>query len=577
MLASVGSPAHRPPGRRAFTGVNGNRAFDLWGVRARDCIIPVRRDPGTTRLGASSSTDWTATVMTDQTTSVIPLPTTTTTSERPTAVTEATARADRPPARAGRRPRVLMITEGTYPYAIGGVSSWCEVVIGRLDHIDWDILPLVGGSKRLRQNFALPDHAHLLRPIQWSEDPPPNRLIRGRRPAASSICAQLLRGLMPWEGDLEALTTALVRCRRHPEQVRREFRGRDSWEAYLAALEEVLAVAHDDALAPPVYDAIEAARLYQMLYWVARTAAVPTPDCSLLHVTAAGWAVIPALVHKALHGTPILLTEHGVYVREAYLASVRDTIASPGEKHMTTRLALGLTRAGYAVADRISPVTEANGEWERGLGVDASKIHVIPNGIEPTAEPTPAPDANRVVVIGRIDPLKDVQTMLLVAREVIRRMPEATFEYWGPPTVGQEQYADACELMRGQLGLGDRFRFMGRTTDPHGVIRRGDVVLMTSISEAMPMTLLEAMAQGRPAVATSVGGIPDVLRGCGIVAPPGDVHGLASAVVTLLRDPRLAAALGRRGYERLHRRYTLEQCARSYGELIDELIIEVAA
>ena len=53
---------------------------------------------------------------------------------------------------------------------------------------------------------------------------------------------------------------------------------------------------------------------------MARTAAVPTPPCDLLHVTAAGWAAIPAIVHKALHGTPILLTEHGVYVREAYLA-----------------------------------------------------------------------------------------------------------------------------------------------------------------------------------------------------------------------------------------------------------------
>ena len=65
---------------------------------------------------------------------------------------------------------------------------------------------------------------------------------------------------------------------------------------------------------------MEAATLYQSLYWVARTAAVETPDVDVLLVTAAGWAAIPALVHKALHGTPLVLTEHGVYVREAYLA-----------------------------------------------------------------------------------------------------------------------------------------------------------------------------------------------------------------------------------------------------------------
>jgi glycosyltransferase involved in cell wall biosynthesis len=126
--------------------------------------------------------------------------------------------------------------------------------------------------------------------------------------------------------------------------------------------------------------------------------------------------------------------------------------------------------------------------------------------------------------------------------------------------------------MHHELGLGERFRFMGRTSDPHGVMRGSDVVLMTSISEAMPMTLLEAMAQARPAVATSVGGVPGVLRGCGLIAAPGDVHGLAAAVVTMLRDPKLAGTLGRRGFERVHRRYTLARCVTSYRDLIGELV-----
>jgi polysaccharide biosynthesis protein PelF len=266
-----------------------------------------------------------------------------------------------------------------------------------------------------------------------------------------------------------------------------------------------------------------------------------------------------------------------VYVREAYLASMRDTSASQGERHMSTRIALGLTRAAFAMADAIAPVTEANGEWERGLGADPEKIRVIPNGIHPVGEPQAPPNAGRVIAMGRIDPLKDVQTMLLVADEGSRRMPEARFEYWGPATPGEELYARACERMRLRLELGDRFRFMGRTTDPHGVISSGDLVLMTSISEAMPMTLLEAMAQGRPAVATSVGGVPGVLRGCGIVASPGDVHGLAGAVVTLLRNPWLAEQLGRRGYERLHRKYTLQRCAEAYGGLIADLVEGAAA
>ncbi len=476
------------------------------------------------------------------------------------------------PSSGSRRPRVLMITEGTYPYAVGGVSSWCDVVIGALGQTDWDILPIVGGGKRWRQNFVMPPNARLLRPIElWSQELPPGRMQPRRRDAGVTIAAQLLRGLFPWEGDLGQLTTALVRCRQRPEEIRREFRSRAAWDSFVRAFEQVAALRHHDATPAPAYDALDAARLYQLLYWIARTAAVPTPPCDLVHVTAAGWAAIPAIVHKALHGTPVLLTEHGVYVREAYLASIRDTAASPSEKHTSTRIGLGLARAAYAAADVISPVTEANAAWERELGVAPEKIRVIPNGIRPQHEPTPAPNANKVIVMGRIDPLKDVQTLLLVAQEVGRRMPEARFEHWGPATPGEELYAAACRRMHAQLGLGDQFRFMGRTTDPHGMIRGGDLVLMTSISEAMPMTLLEAMAQARPSISTSVGGVPDVLRGCGIVVPPGDVHGLASAVVTLLRNPRLAGELGRRGHERLHRRYTLDHCTAAYGQLIGEL------
>jgi glycosyltransferase involved in cell wall biosynthesis len=474
--------------------------------------------------------------------------------------------------------RVLMVTEGTYPYAVGGVSSWCEVLIGGLKEMQWQILPVIAGGRRMRQRFELPSNARLLRPIElWSEKSPPRRMPRFEARPGVPLPIRLLKGLMPWTGDLADLTEALVRCRQFPQGIRPEFRARNSWKEFLWALNEVLGERHDDSAPAPVFDAIEAARLYQTLYWVARTAAIPTPPCDLLHVTAAGWAAIPAIVHKALHGTPLLLTEHGVYVREAYLASVREAAMAPGQGHISPRLALGLTRATYATADVISPVTEANAAWERGLGVDPAKIRVIPNGIHPPTERTDPPNARKVIAMGRIDPLKDVQTMLLVAREVIRRMPDARFEYWGPATAGQETYALACTHMHEELGLGDRFRFMGRTSDPHGVIRGGDLVLMTSISEAMPMALLEAMAQARPAVATSVGGVPGVLRGCGIVAPPGDVHALATGVVTLLADPELAANLGRRGFERLHRRYTLDRCLDSYRDLISGLVSQVAA
>ena len=67
--------------------------------------------------------------------------------------------------------------------------------------------------------------------------------------------------------------------------------------------------------------------------------------------------------------------------------------------------------------------------------------------------------------IGRIDPLKDVHTMLRVASRDARRVPDATFLHYGPVTHGEEAYA-ACLALHERLGLGERFRFMGRTERP---------------------------------------------------------------------------------------------------------------
>ena len=466
------------------------------------------------------------------------------------------------------RPRVLLTTEGTYPYVMGGVSSWCNLLVNGLTEFDWQILPIVAPDGRARM-FELPDHAREIARIEvWSEELPPSGRPRGfERRRGDSLPAVLVRNLLGWEGDAEAVVDTWVWCRRFPSDVRRVFRSRRGWASFLAGLRDVLAERIPEAGTPPAMDLVEAATLYQTLYWVARTAAVPTPDTDVLHVTAAGWSAIPALVHKALHGTPLVLTEHGVYVREAYLAAARNG-ESPGSRFAATRVARGLARVAYQGADIVSPVTDANAYWEMGLGIDAAKIVVLHNGLRLPSAPTPPARTQTIVSVGRIDPLKDVQTLLRVAAETLRFVPEAQFLHYGPVPDGEEAYARSCMALHERLGLGDRFRFMGATTDPNSVVRAADVVLMTSISEGLPLSILEAMGQGRPVVATGVGGVPEVVRGCGAVCPPGDDHALAMAVVMLLRNPDLAWRLGQRGHGRLGRIFNESACIDGYRDLL---------
>jgi polysaccharide biosynthesis protein PelF len=461
---------------------------------------------------------------------------------------------------------VLLTTEGTYPYAMGGVSSWCDLLVRNLSEFDWHVMPIVA-PERTAPAYQLPPQARLVRRIElWSEALPRWRLAAGTvRGGGAELPAMLARGLTSWHADVDELLDALIWCRGRSRLVRRIFRSGAGWASFLVALRTVLDEPVPEAGRPPELDALEAATLYQTLYWVAQTASIRTPPVDVLHVTAAGWAALPAIVHRATHGTPLVLTEHGVYVREAYLAAARSS-DSPGSRFISTRLARGLARAAYAAADVVSPVTDANASWEEGLGIEADKLSVIYNGLRPPPTPEPPPGTQTVVSVGRIDPLKDVHTMLHVAQETLRRLPSARFLHYGPVTDGREDYGRSCYALHERLGLGERFRFMGPTREPNAVVRAADVVVMTSISEGLPMSILEAMGEGRPVVATGVGGVPDVVRGCGVVTAPGDIDGLAMAITTLLRNRGLAWALGRRGHGWLSRIFNQARCIESYRE-----------
>lgn len=474
------------------------------------------------------------------------------------------------------RPKVLLITEGTYPLVVGGVSSWCHRLLTEVREIDWIVLPLVAGSRVPDPAYDPPAHVTVRPPVElWSLD----HLRAVPAPLGSALHAwlddlpsALLRGVVAWEADVDALVDTLVGCRRHPGLVRRAFRSPGGWHRFREELRRI--VADDPAELERGLDHLDAATLYQAMYWVARTAAASTPEADVIHVTAAGWSAIPAAVHQALYGTPVLLTEHGLYLRESYLAAILDDTPS-GERYIRTRLAHGLVRLSYATSDHLAPVSEFNAHWEVGNGIPTQRIQVIPNGV-PVGVPTPLPGTATVVSVGRLDPLKDVLTMLRVAAEVLRRRPDARFHHHGPVSPGQAAYAAACRQLHAELELGDRFRFLGPTRAPDAAVQAADVALLTSISEGMPLAVLEAMAQARPVVATSVGGVPEIVEGCGLLAPPGHVERLAGAVCTLLDRPALAQALGLRGRARVERRFRGDRQLDTYRRLLTDLATQHA-
>src|SRR6187397_54799 len=99
------------------------------------------------------------------------------------------------PVAAGSRPRILLCTEGTYPYVMGGVSSWCELIVGGLDEFDWQVLPIVAPGKR-EPLYTLPPQAREVGRIEvWSEDVPRSGGLR-RSSRLAELPAKLVRHLI---------------------------------------------------------------------------------------------------------------------------------------------------------------------------------------------------------------------------------------------------------------------------------------------------------------------------------------------------------------------------------------------
>lgn len=202
------------------------------------------------------------------------------------------------------------------------------------------------------------------------------------------------------------------------------------------------------------------------------------------------------------------------------------------------------------------------------IGLPAEKLYLIPNGIDAApfrqAAAHPVPHlhaAGRIGIIGRLSPEKGVDLFVQAAAVVHRQHPETQFLIAGD---GPER--STLESLAAQLGLSQHVHFLGRSETMPEFLASLDLVVSASRMEGLPMTLLEAMASGRPIVATTVGEIPTVLDGgkAGLLVPPENSHALAEAILTLLDDPNLRRTYADRAAHRVATSFSADQMTTRY-------------
>jgi glycosyltransferase involved in cell wall biosynthesis len=173
------------------------------------------------------------------------------------------------------------------------------------------------------------------------------------------------------------------------------------------------------------------------------------------------------------------------------------------------------------------------------------------------------------VQVARLDYLKDHATAVRTIGRVARRQPRVRLML-----VGEGPEGTAIRAQVEQQGLGEHVRFLGLRKDIPHLLQAADLFLLTSVSEGIPLTVIEAMAAGLPVVSTQVGGTAEVIveGETGLLAPAGDDAALAERVLELAADPALGQRLGERGRERARALFSEGRMSERYLQLYEEML-----
>lgn len=235
-----------------------------------------------------------------------------------------------------------------------------------------------------------------------------------------------------------------------------------------------------------------------------------------------------------------------------------------------------------ASADAVTAVCESAAEaLIRAHGVPRARVRVVPNGVEPP-DPEEMRGAREVrqslgasaqrplwVCAARLEDVKGHETLLQALQRVRQRGLDFVLAL-----AGEGARRAGLERMARELGVDSQVRFLGSVEALGPVLWAADLVVLASREEGQPLSILEAMARGRPVVASAVGGLPDLIEDgvSGVLVPVGDVDALSRALALLHERPDAARRLGDEAAERAQARFTWAHAVERHEAVYDDVL-----
>ena len=297
------------------------------------------------------------------------------------------------------------------------------------------------------------------------------------------------------------------------------------------------------------------------------------------------WSAVRHIRNLVLKHNVDVMHPHGykadIY---AYAAAWPNRVALLATSHnwpsrlLSMRAYAAIDRLVLRRFDKVIVVSDVVAQILRRWGVSSKKLFMIFNGVDierfrsttPTLRNEVMNDGHFLVgFVGRLVSDKGGAFLLRAAPRVLSAFPTTTFVL-----VGEGPARSEWEALAVQLGIAKHVVFAGVRDDMPEVYASLDLVVLPSLIESMPMCLLEAMAAGRPVIATRVGAIPKFItsKHTGWLIEPGDVNGLAAAICHLLSNPELASQLGEKGREYISQHFSATSMAKNYMQAYGQVL-----
>lgn len=487
---------------------------------------------------------------------------------------------------------IALLLEGTFPYVAGGVSSWVNQMIRGFPDISFAIVFIGSVEEEYGElKYELPRNVvHFERHYLYARRQAPEIKKIDGDPATFAAVEEMHRYFRAPQSHAEGraiferLAPELSGGRLNNEDFLYGYR---SWEFIAAQYREF-------SSDPSFVDYFWTVRTMHSPVWVLADIAKNLIPCRAYHTVSTGYAGMLGAMLKHRTGKPLILSEHGIYTKERRIDLFnanwipdnrvifqRDPTEIAYFRQMWMRFFGGIGKICYDASDAVIALFEGNRLRQIEDGANPAHTSNIPNGIDIARYGAVRTQRSQIppvmALIGRVVPIKDVTTFIRAMRTVVNRMPQA--EAW---IVGPEDedpaYAQQCHNLAVSLGISDKVKFLGFQTITD-VLPQVGVVVLSSISEALPLVLLEGFAAGVPAVATDVGACKQLIMGldaedqalgaAGTVVGIANPQALAFAAVDLLTNPQKWQAASAAGISRVEKYYTQEQMFARYRAIYE--------